>query len=145
MFSFAINKSPKSFQCHWKLLGINFHRVGTIRMNWLSNRFHIKTIRLRFLYTTGITAGFMTTSRYNSTRLWKTQWWSNRGVICIDPAPVQAACNTQFKRFSNISPTDIVCNADMHTGKIRQFSKLPEAGQSLMRAVISQLNLSTRA
>ncbi|HUE97981.1 MAG TPA: hypothetical protein VMN99_01935 [Anaerolineales bacterium] len=30
-------------------------------------------------------------------------------------------------------------------GEIRQFSKLPEDGQSLMRAAMSQLNLSARA
>ena len=41
-------------------------------------------------------------------------------------ARVQAACNTQFKRFSNISQKDIVCNADMRTGKMMQFCKLPE-------------------
>jgi magnesium chelatase family protein len=40
---------------------------------------------------------------------------------------------------------DIVCNADMRVGEIRQFCKLPDDGQSLMRAAISQLNLSARA
>lgn len=33
----------------------------------------------------------------------------------------------------------------MGIGEIRQFCKLPEEGQSLMRAAISQLNLSARA
>jgi magnesium chelatase family protein len=33
----------------------------------------------------------------------------------------------------------------MRVGEIRQFCKLPEEGQSLMRAAMSQLNLSARA
>jgi predicted ATPase with chaperone activity len=33
----------------------------------------------------------------------------------------------------------------MRVGEIRQFCKLPEDGQSLMRAAITQLNLSARA
>jgi magnesium chelatase family protein len=41
--------------------------------------------------------------------------------------------------------SDIVCNADMRVGEIRQFLKLPEDGQSLMRAAMTQLNLSARA
>ena len=40
---------------------------------------------------------------------------------------------------------DIVCNADMRVGEIRRFCKLPDEGQSLMRAAMSQLNLSARA
>ena len=39
----------------------------------------------------------------------------------------------------------IVCNADMRVGEIRQFCKLPEDDQSLMRAAMSQLNLSAQA
>jgi magnesium chelatase family protein len=38
-----------------------------------------------------------------------------------------------------------ICNADMHIGDIRQYCKLPEDGPSLMRAAMSQLNLSARA
>ena len=68
-------------------------------------------------------------------------------------ARVQAARNIQQARFAkpkslfseNGSPTDIVCNADMRVGEIRQFCKLPEEGQSLMRAAMTQLNLSARA
>jgi predicted ATPase with chaperone activity len=33
----------------------------------------------------------------------------------------------------------------MRVGEIRQFCKLPEDGQSLMRAAMTQLNLSARA
>ena len=33
----------------------------------------------------------------------------------------------------------------MRVGEIRQFCKLPEDGQSLMRTAMSQLNLSARA
>src|SRR5215216_1645017 len=60
-------------------------------------------------------------------------------------APVQAARNIQLQRFSKIESSNIVCIADMHIGEIRQFRKLPEEGQSLMRAAMSQLKLSARA
>jgi magnesium chelatase family protein len=58
---------------------------------------------------------------------------------------VQAARDIQRKQFSNIESSDIVCNADMRVGENRRYSKLPEEGQSLMRAAMSQLNLSARA
>jgi magnesium chelatase family protein len=65
-------------------------------------------------------------------------------------ARVQAARDIQTERYSSIRTSSaelssIVCNADMRVGEIRQFCKLPEEGQSLMRAAISQLNLSARA
>jgi len=60
-------------------------------------------------------------------------------------ARVQAARNIQQARFTNPehrlsnygSSADIVCNADMRVGEIRQYCKLPEEGQSLMRAATS--------
>ncbi len=58
---------------------------------------------------------------------------------------VQAARDIQNKRFSNNGSTDIVCNADMRVGEIRKFCKLQDEGQSLMRAAMSQMNLSARA
>ncbi|HEU0291923.1 MAG TPA: YifB family Mg chelatase-like AAA ATPase [Anaerolineales bacterium] len=58
---------------------------------------------------------------------------------------VQAARERQRVRFSKNGSLDIVCNADMRVGEIRKFGKLPEEGQSLMRAAMSQLNLSARA
>ena len=68
-------------------------------------------------------------------------------------ARVQAARNIQQARFTNPdyrssnngSSTDIVCNADMRVGEIRQYCKLQTDGQSLMRAAMTQLNLSARA
>jgi len=57
---------------------------------------------------------------------------------------VQAARNIQQQRFAS-SQSDIICNADMRVGQIRQFCKLQEEGQSLMRAAMTQLNLSARA
>ena len=59
-------------------------------------------------------------------------------------ARVQAARNIQSQRFSNNGSSDIVCNADMRVGEIRQFCKLQDEGQSLMRAAMTQLNLSAR-
>jgi magnesium chelatase family protein len=58
-------------------------------------------------------------------------------------ARVQAARNIQQARFTkptslfsnNHSSSDIVCNADMRVGEIRQFCKLQEEGQGLMRGV----------
>lgn len=51
-------------------------------------------------------------------------------------ARVQAARDIQTKRSSNYS-FDIVCNADMRIGEIRQLCRLPEDVQSLMRAATS--------
>ncbi|WKZ37468.1 MAG: YifB family Mg chelatase-like AAA ATPase [Anaerolineales bacterium] len=58
---------------------------------------------------------------------------------------VQAARDIQNKRFSINGSSDIVCNADMRIGEVRQFCQLQPEGQSLMRAAMSQLNLSARA
>ena len=79
-------------------------------------------------------------------------------------ARVQAARDIQSKRFGirslptsaqsqktlrhaqdNALPSSIVCNADMRVGDIRRFCKLQAEGQSLMRAAMPHLNLSTRA
>ena len=60
-------------------------------------------------------------------------------------ARVQAARDIQQKRFSNNGSSDIICNADMRVGEIRQFCKLQDESQSLMRAAMTQLNLSARA
>jgi magnesium chelatase family protein len=55
---------------------------------------------------------------------------------------VQAARNIQQHRFSKNGSSDIICNADMRVGKIRQFCKLQDEGQSLMRAAMRKLNSS---
>ena len=60
-------------------------------------------------------------------------------------ARVQAARDIQQKRFSKNGSSDIICNADMRIGEIRQFCRLQDEGQSLMRAAMSQMNLSARA
>ncbi len=57
---------------------------------------------------------------------------------------VQAARDIQGQRFDSHG-TDIICNADMRVGEIRQFCRLQDEGQSLMRAAMTQLNLSARA
>ena len=63
---------------------------------------------------------------------------------------VQAARDIQRSRLTNHQSTsshatDIICNADMRVGEIRQYCKLPDEGQSRMRAAMTQLNLSARA
>jgi magnesium chelatase family protein len=59
-------------------------------------------------------------------------------------ARVQVARDIQQKRFSNNRSSDIICNTDMRVGEIWQFCQLQDEGQSLMRAAMSQLNLSAR-
>ena len=56
---------------------------------------------------------------------------------------VQSAREIQSRRFGEAA--DIVCNADMRIAEVRKFCKLQDEGQSLMRAAMSQLNLSARA
>jgi magnesium chelatase family protein len=58
---------------------------------------------------------------------------------------VQAARNIQLTRFANIESSNIVANADMRVGEIRQFCKFQDEGQRLMRSAMTQLNLSARA
>ncbi|NTV33930.1 MAG: ATP-binding protein [Deltaproteobacteria bacterium] len=58
---------------------------------------------------------------------------------------VQAARDIQNIRFSNGETKDIVCNADMRVGEVRQFCQLQDEGKSLLRAAMTQLNLSARA
>ena len=54
---------------------------------------------------------------------------------------VQAARERQRIRFEG---TDVICNSDMRVAEVRQFCKLDEAGDSLVRQAMSQLNLSAR-
>ena len=56
---------------------------------------------------------------------------------------VQAAGEVQSQQF--VGAPDIICNADMRVGEIRQFCKLQAEGQGLMRAAMTRLNLSARA
>ncbi len=58
---------------------------------------------------------------------------------------VQSAREIQRARFSALPSRDILCNADMRISEVRQFCKLQPEGQSLMRAAMTQLNLSARA
>jgi magnesium chelatase family protein len=55
---------------------------------------------------------------------------------------VEKARQLQRARFDG---SEIACNADMHPAEVRQFCKLDESGRSLMKAAMSQLNLSARA
>jgi magnesium chelatase family protein len=53
-------------------------------------------------------------------------------------ARVQAARDCQRERFSKLDAKHpIFCNADMRVGEIRQFCKLQDEGQCLMRAATS--------
>jgi magnesium chelatase family protein len=55
---------------------------------------------------------------------------------------VQVARQRQLERFAG---TSVICNADMRVAEVRKFCKLDETGDSLVRAAMSQLNLSARA
>ena len=57
---------------------------------------------------------------------------------------VQAARNIQQQRLAS-SQSGILCNEDMRVGEMRRFCNLQDEGQSLMRAAMTQLNLSARA
>jgi len=66
---------------------------------------------------------------------------------------VQTARNIQQLRFTNPSTSsgqrhqspDVFSNAGRRVGEIRQFCQLQDEGQSLMRAAMSQMQLSARA
>ena len=51
-----------------------------------------------------------------------------RRQISAQVARVQAARNLQLSRFSKIDSSNIVSNADMRIGEIRQFCKLQDEG-----------------
>ena len=51
-------------------------------------------------------------------------------------ARVQTARDIQNNRFS-AGKSDIVCNADMRVGEVRQFCQLQDEGKSLMRSATS--------
>lgn len=54
---------------------------------------------------------------------------------------VQAARDRQLARFAGL---EVVCNADMRVAEVRQFCALDETGDNLVRAAMSQMNLSAR-
>ena len=56
---------------------------------------------------------------------------------------VQAARDRQLARFLN-EGVDISSNTDMRVGEMRQFCKLDEEEDSLIRSAMSQLQLSAR-
>jgi len=57
-------------------------------------------------------------------------------------ARVEAARAVQRRRFAK---GNLLCNADMGPGEVRQHCELDEAGRSLIRAAMRQLGLSARA
>jgi magnesium chelatase family protein len=61
-------------------------------------------------------------------------------------ARVEAARQVQRARFDSTdeSSSRIACNADMRVAEVRKFCKLDEASESLVRAAMSQMNLSAR-
>ncbi|MDD5371195.1 MAG: YifB family Mg chelatase-like AAA ATPase [Anaerolineaceae bacterium] len=55
---------------------------------------------------------------------------------------VEAARQRQRDRFGS---SDVACNADMRPAEVRKFCTLDDAGRSLMKAAMTQLQLSARA
>ncbi|MGC8855400.1 MAG: YifB family Mg chelatase-like AAA ATPase [Anaerolineae bacterium] len=60
-------------------------------------------------------------------------------------ARVQAAREIQRQRFAKNNISEVMCNADMRLSEIRQFCRLDENGEKLMRAAMAQMNLSARS
>jgi magnesium chelatase family protein len=61
-------------------------------------------------------------------------------------ARVEAARQIQRERFDSTDESNsrIACNADMRVAEVRKFCRLDEASESLVRAAMSQMNLSAR-
>ncbi|MBM4425543.1 MAG: YifB family Mg chelatase-like AAA ATPase [Chloroflexi bacterium] len=57
-------------------------------------------------------------------------------------ARVEAARERQRARFAE---SDLACNADMRPADVRKYCKLDDAGMALLRAAMTQLQLSARA
>jgi magnesium chelatase family protein len=55
---------------------------------------------------------------------------------------VERARERQRRRFADIPLT---CNADMGPGEVRRICRLDDAGRSLVRAAMQQLQMSARA
>ena len=58
-------------------------------------------------------------------------------------ARVEAARKIQRERFRETK--GVTCNSEMHPAQIQEFCRLDNAGQSLIKAAMRQLNLSARA
>jgi magnesium chelatase family protein len=56
---------------------------------------------------------------------------------------VEAARERQRKRFEGVD--GVMCNADMRPADVRKYCALDDAGSSLMKAAMNQLQLSARA
>ena len=59
-------------------------------------------------------------------------------------ARVEAARQIQRERFAGLN-NGVMTNADMHVAEVRQFCELDAEGQQLIRAAMTQLQLSARA
>ena len=57
---------------------------------------------------------------------------------------VEQARQCQRERFAGLN-NGVMTNADMRVAEVRQFCELDESGQQLIKAAMSQLQLSARA
>jgi hypothetical protein len=123
-------------------MGLQFVKVVRVALRykwackakWLGCRLTFRHSSLKVAYSTAKTCLFCAAAH-------RTGGESSASIR----ARVQSARDIQNKRFSNNGATDIVCNADMRVGEVRQFCGLQAEGQSLMRSTMTQLNLSARA
>ena len=58
---------------------------------------------------------------------------------------VEAARDRQRARFEPLGNSKIACNADMGPAEVREFCRLDETGNALMRTAMNQMQLSARA
>ncbi len=59
-------------------------------------------------------------------------------------ARVEAARQKQRERFAGLN-NGVMTNTDMRVAEVRQFCELDESGQQLVKAAMTQLQLSARA
>jgi len=57
-------------------------------------------------------------------------------------AAARDSLRSQLRRFEG---TSLTCNADMGPAEVRDFCRLDDAGKSLLKAAMHQLNMSARA
>jgi magnesium chelatase family protein len=67
-----------------------------------------------------------------------------RGVLCGDPARVEAARATQAARFVSAGKPHVLVNGDMGPAEVQKFCEIDESGKNLMRMAVRQMDLSAR-
>ncbi len=67
-----------------------------------------------------------------------------RRRFAAESASRLSASRSSASRRAGAETLNVVCNADMRVGEIRQYCRLDGAGEALVRAAMGQMNLSAR-